>query len=50
MNLTELVLATEDQKKKEREYAAFGDNVLMIFRGEFLILSTKALGEKSVGL
>lgn len=45
MNLTELMLGIENPWKKNREYAAFGDNILMIARrGFFLIL--KALGKK----
>ena len=50
MNLPELMLGIETPWKKNREYAAFGDNILMIDRrGFFLIL--KALGgEKNLGL
>lgn len=45
MNLPELMLGIENPWKKNREYAAFGDNILMIDRrGFFLIL--KALGKK----
>ena len=47
MNLTELMLEIENPWKKNREYAAFGDNILMIARrGFFLIL--KALGKKRI--
>ena len=45
MNLPELMVGIENPWKKNREYAAFGDNILMIDRrGFFLIL--KALGKK----
>ena len=45
MNLPELMLGIENPWKKNREYVAFGDNILMIDRrGFFLIL--KALGKK----
>ena len=45
MNLTELMLGIENPWKKNREYAAFGGNILMIARGAFFLI-LKALEKK----
>ena len=45
MNLTELMLGIENPWKKNREYAAFGGNILMIARRAFFLI-LKALEKK----